>query len=61
MSVSLYLSPSASSDRFCAIKVETSDGHSFQMFSIYMPYEGQASSFPVHIMKEMVVGCVGHG
>ena len=45
-----YLSPcvsplSVSSDRFCAVRINTSDSHSFLLFSVYMPCENQASSF----------------
>ena len=36
---------STSSDRFCAIRVNTCDVQSLLFFSIYMPYENHASSF----------------
>ena len=34
-----------SSNRFCAITVRTSDGKSYRMFCVYMPYDRHPSSF----------------
>ena len=57
-SLSLCISPlSPSSNRFCAIKccAVLSDGFSFLMFSVYMPYGNQASSY-LNTLGEIYTG-----